>query len=151
MLGVLDWAKQPRRVDRPVVLFAGIIGVVMISSKEVLGSDSDGIIWRGVVDARTIKEAKEMIMANIVLLKRSGQDWRASGMQSSLINAICSLEGSLRSFDRGLRLFVASAATMKPTILITRHPQVWLSFQTLLLFTSSLDHSMRAQQGMILE
>ena len=60
------------------MLFAGIIGVVMISSKEVLGSDSDGIIWRGVVDARTIKEAKEMIMANIVLLKRSGQDWRAS-------------------------------------------------------------------------
>ena len=60
------------------MLFAGIIGVVMISSKEVLGSDSDGIIWRGVVDARTIKEAKEIIMANIVLLKRNGQDWRAS-------------------------------------------------------------------------
>ena len=127
------------------MLFAGIIGVVMISSKEVLGSDSDGIIWRGVVDARTIKEVKEMIMANIVLHKRSGQDWRASRVQSSLINAICSLEGSLRSFDRGLRLFVDSAATMKPTILIACHPQVWLSSQT------SLDHSMRAQQGMILE
>lgn len=56
------------------MLFAGFIGVVMISSKEVLGSDSDGIIWRGAVDARTIKEAEEMIMASIVLLNHSGQD-----------------------------------------------------------------------------
>ena len=52
-------------------------------------------------------------------------------MQSSLINAICSLEGSLRGFDRGLRLFVASAATIKLIVLITRHPQVVARFSNI--------------------
>lgn len=55
-------------------------------------------------------------------------------MQSSLINAICSLEGSLRTFDRGLRLFVASAATIKLIVLITRHPQVVARFSNIIIY-----------------
>jgi hypothetical protein len=70
MLGGLDWAKQPVPVNRLLVLFDAISGLVRASISEVLNSHCDENVWRGVANDRAGSEAKEKRIRTIFFISR---------------------------------------------------------------------------------